>query len=105
MKTCRYLHIATLLFCLGSPVAAQDFREVSSVEVRGQTIRVGMLFDDAVAALKPEDRIADPVVTKDRRGSLIVTHTYRIDGKTIRLQARRFEDPGPYRVAGLWVGR
>lgn len=58
-----------------------------------------------VKVLKPTDRIAPPSVSRDGKGSLIVTHTFRADGRIIRIQARRFEDPGPYRVSAIWIGR
>jgi hypothetical protein len=64
---------------------------------------VGDLFDDVVAVLKPGDRIAPPIVTRDENAAPIVTHTYRVDGQTIRMDVRRREDPDPYRVSRLWT--
>lgn len=79
-------------------------RRVESAKIRGTRIQVGDLADDVFAVIKPVDVIGSSDIRSDPSisGSLIVTHTCRINFDTIRLEFRRTIDPGPYRVAKIW---
>ena len=82
---------------------------LTSIQIRGRTISVGDLEDDAIAFLndifkgdRPADRVAraarpDP----DIPNSLIKTMKFSIDGHTYSLTTRRTVDPGPYRLTEI----
>jgi len=98
--------VARTSAALPTPVSDLDSRLklVDSVQVRGKTIRVGDLFDDVVSVLKPSDTVGNPIINEDDKlpGSLVIRRTYGVNFDTIRLEGRRSEDPGPYRVSRIW---
>jgi len=78
--------------------------EVSSIQTRAGTIRVGDLSDDVTDTLNAtEYRVINRTVGRDPifPDSLLVQWQFRIEGKTYWLTYRRTADPGPYRLTEI----
>lgn len=96
--------------CLFHPwaVASQEQtagQEVSSITVRGQTIKLGDKAEDVSAILKGYDKTRPPAVRKNRNNpyGLIVTHFYRLQNKVLEITFSLTETNGPYRVKNILV--
>ena len=87
-----------------SPVseAAAPPEQATSICVRAKAIRVGDSADDIFNTLEPADsRKTDVGLDPAHPGSLLVTHHYKIEGKTFSLTFARHHDPGPYRLVRI----
>jgi hypothetical protein len=99
-----------LFFCLcllfTGPANAQksdSSNEVSSITVRGKTIKIGDKTDDVFTILKGEEKTRPPAVDKNTNYpyGLIVTHFYRLGNKVLEVTCTLTEANGPYRVKRL----
>ena len=73
--------------------------EISSISIRGKTIRIGDTADDIFKTLKPADsKKKDVGPDPANPGSLLVTQHYEVEGKSFPLTLARNPDPGPYRL-------
>jgi hypothetical protein len=77
---------------------------VDALRVGNAVIRVGDLTDDVFPILLPY-KTGTPETRNDPDNptSLAVRHRYRIDRKAYIVEARRREDPGPYRVFAIYT--
>lgn len=104
---CLFLVSYLWLFHPG-PVASQDQtagKEVSSITVRGQTLKLGDKADDVFAILKGYDKTRPPAVRQNPNNpyGLIATHFYRLENKVLEITFSLTEANGPYRVKNILV--
>ena len=73
-----------------------------TVEVRGQTIRIGDLSDNVFRVFGAQDKVETETGPDAKHpGGPMVRHTYQVDGKIFSITFAREEDPGPYRVVNI----
>jgi hypothetical protein len=90
------------------PVNAQNQivgQEVTSITVRGQTIKLGDKADDVFAILKGDDKTRPPATRRNpnKPYGLIVTHFYRLENKVLEITLTLPEANGPYRVKNILI--
>ena len=76
------------------------FTEVTSINVRNRTIKVGDISDYAFSILKPADRIKGPDIERNDKLSIkpVVTQHYEVDGKVFDIMIVLLKQNEPYRV-------
>ena len=85
---------------VSEPVARPE--QAPSIRVRATTIRVGDSADDIFKTLEPADSTkTDAGLDPAHPGSLLVTHHYKIEGRSFSLTFARHHDSGPYRLVRI----
>lgn len=100
MIVCAVLVAVNVFFFPYLSVAA----EVASVQVRGNSIKVGDNADYVFSVLKKDEMLKQDVGPDPKNpNSLALTKYYKADGKSFSLSFSRQRDPGPYVVTKILI--
>jgi hypothetical protein len=105
-KPQEWVHRSVVESVIPRPETPQLPQGIREITVRGKSIKVGDLADDALTILKPEDTLKLEIAQDPNNpDNLVIIRYCRVEGKVFALELQRSKDEGPYRLDKIILGK